>query len=202
MKFANSPEVGQKMDEAFIALEEKNRMLKGIFNKNYNKEGFNQNRLGEVIKIFSDEDFTDSNEDLIGRIYEYFLGNFFRDRGQKGGEFYTPKSVVQLMVRIVKPLSGTIYDPACGTGGILVQSKRYIQEHGGNINNIIVYGQEFNNITWKLAKLNLILNGFLLKDNDDEKVLGEKSADTFTEDQHKSMKFDYVMANPPFNMKK
>ncbi|MCP4336978.1 MAG: N-6 DNA methylase [Mycoplasma sp.] len=201
MKFASSSEIGQKMDEAFIELEEKNPMLRGIFNKNYNSEGVDQNRLGEVVKIFSDEDFTKAKEDLIGRIYEYFLGNFFKDRGQKGGEFYTPQTIVKLIVNLITPLSGTIYDPACGTGGMLIQAKRFIQSHGGNIDNVSVYGQEFNNVTWKLAKLNLILNGFPLIDNDDKGVLGDKSADTFTKDQHRDSKFDYIMANPPFNLK-
>ncbi len=201
MQYASSPEIGLKMDEAFITLESKNPMLNGIFNKNYNSEGIDQNRLGEVVKIFSDEDFTKAKEDLIGRIYEYFLGNFFKDRGQKGGEFYTPKTIVELIVNIIQPLSGTIYDPACGTGGMLIQAKRFIQNHGGNIDNVSVYGQEFNNVTWKLAKLNLILNGFPLVDNDENGVLGNSSADTFTNDQHKNQKFDFIMANPPFNLK-
>lgn len=201
MKYASSPEIGIKMDEAFIALENGNPMLNGIFNKNYNSEGIDQNRLGEVVKVFSDEDFTTAKEDIIGRIYEYFLGKFFKDRGQKGGEFYTPKSIVELIVHLIKPLKGSIYDPACGTGGMLVQAKRFIEQQGGNINEVSVYGQEFNNITWKLAKLNLILNGFPLIDNDDNGVLGEKSADTFGSDQHMYKKFDFIMANPPFNMK-
>lgn len=203
MKFANTPEVGTKLDQAFIELEEANKMLRGIFNKNYNKEGLDQNKLGEVVRIFSDEDFSQSEEeDIIGRIYEYFLGNFFKDRGQKGGEFYTPNSIVQLMVNLLKPTKGTIYDPACGTGGILVQSKRYIEEHNGDVSKITVYGQEYNNVTWKLAKLNLVLNGFPLQDTNGYGVLGETSADTFTNDQHKNKKFDFVMANPPFNLKK
>lgn len=203
MKFANTPEVGTKLDQAFIELEEANKMLRGIFNKNYNKEGLDQNKLGEVVRIFSDEDFSQSEEeDIIGRIYEYFLGNFFKDRGQKGGEFYTPTSIVQLMVNLLKPTKGTIYDPACGTGGILVQSKRYIEEHHGDVSKITVYGQEYNNVTWKLAKLNLVLNGFPLQDTNGYGVLGETSADTFSNDQHKNKKFDFVMANPPFNLKK
>lgn len=203
MKFANTPEVGTKLDQAFIELEEANKMLRGIFNKNYNKEGLDQNKLGEVVRIFSDEDFSQSEEeDIIGRIYEYFLGNFFKDRGQKGGEFYTPTSIVQLMVNLLKPAKGTIYDPACGTGGILVQSKRYIEEHHGDVSKITVYGQEYNNVTWKLAKLNLVLNGFPLQDTNGYGVLGETSADTFSNDQHKNKKFDFVMANPPFNLKK
>jgi len=140
--------IGEKLDDAFIQLEKDNPMLRGIFNKNYNREGLDQTRLGEVVRTFSNEDFSaDSQEDLIGRIYEFFLGKFFKDRGQKGGEFYTPDSIVKLMVHILKPLKGTIYDPACGTGGILVQSKRYIEENKGDTRQITVYGQEFNNTT-------------------------------------------------------
>lgn len=202
MQYANTSEIGQKMDQAFIELEKNNKMLQGIFNKNYNREGLDQIKLGEVVRIFSDEDFSqEDQEDIIGRVYEYFLGIFFKDRGQKGGEFYTPTSIVKLMVNILKPMRGTIYDPACGTGGILVQSKRYIEEHKGDVTKITVFGQEYNNITWKLAKLNLVLNGFPLVDSNENGVLGENSADTFTNDQHKTKKFDYVMANPPFNMK-
>lgn len=202
IKFANSSEIGEKIDTAFIKLENENEMLRGIFSKNFNREGMDQAKLGNVIKIFSNEDFTKENdEDIIGRIYEYFLGKFFRDRGQGGGEFYTPTSIVQLMVNLIKPMKGTIYDPACGSGGILIQSKRYIEEHGGKPEDITAYGQEYNNVTWKLAKLNLVLNGFPLLDTDGNGVLGQRSADTFTDDQHKNLKFDYVMANPPFNMK-
>ncbi|MDQ7982888.1 MAG: class I SAM-dependent DNA methyltransferase [Spiroplasma sp.] len=202
MTFANTPDIGNKLDEAFIELENTNKMLVGIFNKNYNKEGLDQKKLGGVVKIFSDEDFSQNEEeDIIGRIYEYFLGHFFRDRGQKGGEFYTPTSIVQLMVNVLKPMKGTIYDPCCGTGGILVQSKRYIKEHHGDVANMIAFGQEYNNVTWKLAKLNLVLNGFALFDTHDNGVLGELSADTFANDLHKNKKFDFVMANPPFNLK-
>ncbi|AOG60382.1 type I restriction enzyme, M subunit [Spiroplasma helicoides] len=202
MSYANDSKIGEVLDNAFLRLEESNSMLQGIFNKNYNKEGVDQVRLGEVIKIFSDEDFSDDDEDIIGRIYEYFLGKFFRDRGQSGGEFYTPTSIVQLMVNLISPTKGTIYDPACGSGGILVQSKKYIESHGGKLEDITVYGQEFNNVTWKLAKLNLVLNGFPLLDTEQNGVLGQRSADTFTDDQHKNKLFDFIMANPPFNMKK
>lgn len=148
MSFTNTEKIGEKLDEAFMKLEAQNEILKGIFNKNFNKEGIDQIKLEDVIKIFSDEDLSeDDNEDMIGRVYEYFLGKFFKDRGQKGGEFYTATSIVKLMVNLIKPLKGTIYDPACGTGGILVQAKRYIQEHDGKIEDITVYGQEYNNVT-------------------------------------------------------
>ena len=203
MQYANSPKLGEVIDNAFLKLENANYILRGIFNKNFNREGLDQVKLGEVIKIFSDEDLSqEENEYIIGRIYEYFLGKFFRDRGQSGWEFYTPTSIVKLMVNFLKPTHGTIYDPACGTGGILVQSKMYIESQGGQLSDITVYGQEYNNVTWKLAKLNLVLNGFSLEDTEGNGVLGQRSADTFTDDQHKNKKFDFVMANPPFNMKK
>lgn len=203
MTYSNDPKIGEIIDNAFTRLEDENEILKGIFIKNFNREGLDQIKLGEVIKIFSDEDLSvQEDEDVIGRIYEYFLGKFFRDRGQSGGEFYTPTSIVQLMVHLLKPVKGRIYDPACGSGGILVQSKRYLEANGGKINDITVYGQEYNNVTWKLAKLNLVLNGFSLEDAQKEAVLGEKSADTFADDQHNNKNFDFVMANPPFNMKK
>ncbi|MCL8209779.1 type I restriction-modification system subunit M [Spiroplasma attinicola] len=203
MKFANTPEIGNKLDEAFIELETQNKMLTGIFNKNYNQEGLDQKKLGEVVKIFSDEDFSQKEEeDIIGRIYEYFLRHFFKDRGQKGGEFYTPTSIVRLMVSVLKPMIGTIYDPCCGSGGILVQARKYIKEHHGDIKNMTAFGQEYNIVTWKLAKLNLVLNGFPLEDTDHNPVLGETSGDTFANDLHKNRKFDFVMANPPFNIKK
>lgn len=203
MQFANTNEIGVKLDHAFLLLEEKNLDLAGLFNKNYNSEGLDQIKLGNVVKVFSDEDFTKKGgEDLVGRIYEFFLGKFFKDRGQKGGEFYTPESIVKLMVNVLKPMTGKIYDPACGTGGILVQAKHYIEEHGGKITNIFVYGQEYNSVTWKLAKLNLVLNSFPLEDVKHHPVLGTRAADSFAVDQHKGLKFDFAMANPPFNMKK
>ncbi|WP_342268462.1 class I SAM-dependent DNA methyltransferase [Spiroplasma endosymbiont of Aspidapion aeneum] len=203
INYANSEKIGEVMDKAFIKLENENKMLKNVFDKNYNRESIDQNKLGDVVKIFSEEDFSsEEDEDIVGRIYEYFLGHFFKDRGQKGGEFYTPTSIVELMINILKPLRGKIYDPACGTGGILVQSKRYINQNKGNFNLITVYGQEYNNITWKLAKLNILLHGFSLYDANDRSTLGEMSADTFTNDLHSMQKFDYVLANPPFNMKK
>jgi type I restriction enzyme M protein len=148
MEYATTNKIGEKIDNAFLKLEQENPKLNGVFNKNYNSEGIDQIKLGEVIRIFSDEDFSkDVHEDIIGRIYEYFLGKFFKDRGQKGGEFYTPTSIVQLIISILKPQRGSIYDPACGTGGMLVQSKRYIESHGGNVTDIMCYGQEYNNVT-------------------------------------------------------
>ena len=201
MNYSQTNEIGLKIDEAFIALEKENKMLNGLFNKNYNKEGIDQNKLGEIVKIFSNENFIDDQEDIIGKIYEHFLENFFRDKDKEGEKFYTPKSIIKLIVNLIKPLEGSIYDPCCGTARMLIQAKRHIEENGGNIDNIVVYGQEYNNISWKLAKLNLILNGFPLEDIQNKEVLGKKSANTFTNDQHINEKFDFIMANPIFNKK-
>lgn len=205
MKFVNTPSIGEVLDDALIELGKANEELQGIFSATYNDEDIDKTRLSEVIKIFQYGDLSNHGEDILGRIYEYFLGNFFLKRGQKGGEFYTPRSIVRLITLFLKPTKGRIYDPACGTGGMLVQAKQYIESVEGNLNEITVYGQEFNKTTWNLAKLNLILNGFsILNINDKgelEGALGKQSADTFTNDQHKDRVFDYIMANPPFNLK-
>ncbi len=198
-------EIGLALDNAIDALGKANSSLRGLFTTSYNDSKIDKTKLGEVVKIFQSDNLGEHGEDVLGRIYEYFLGNFFLKRGQKGGEFYTPKSIVRLITMFLKPTKGKIYDPCCGSAGMLVQAKQYIDEIGGNINNITVYGQEYNETTWKLAKLNLVLNGMsIFNTNDrnvDEGALGEKSADTFTEDQHKGKVFDFIMANPPFNLK-
>lgn len=198
-------EIGKAIDDALLELSKENDDLHGIFSLIYNDD-LDKTRLSNVIKIFENEQLSDKSEDIIGRIYEFFLGKFFLKRGQRGGEFYTPSSVVKLIVNILKPLSGKIYDPACGSGGMFVQSKQYIQEHNGNINSISVYGQEFNKINWNLGKLNLIIHGFKIKNknmktNSDEDALGAQPGDTFIVDQHPGKKFNFIMANPPFNSK-
>ncbi|WP_051619141.1 type I restriction-modification system subunit M [[Mycoplasma] collis] len=196
----NQPDkIGQIIDDAFIALENSNPELKGLFEKNFNRSDLDKERLIELIKIFSNKDFANFQDDIIGRIYEYFLGNFFKKQGQKGGEFYTPISIVKLMVSIINPQENVkIYDPACGTGGMFVQTKQYLKSKNKDTNQIKVYGQEFSNQTWKLARINLIVNGFSVSDTH----LGERSEDTFNEDLSGKEKFDIVLANPPFNMKK
>ncbi len=198
-KFAASNEIGEKIDQAFIELENKNEDLKGLFDKKYNREELDQQKLGMVISEFSDIDILKEGEDIMGRVYEYFLGEFFKKQGQKGGEFYTPKSITRLLIDIIDPKEGLIYDPACGTGGLFIQSKQHIIENNGDFSKLTIYGQEYQNKTWKLARINLLINGFNINDTH----LGNKSADTFSEDQHKDKNdFDYVIANPPFNQKK
>ncbi len=196
--FASQSNIGSIIDNAFTEIEELNPELRGLFDKNYNREELDQNKLGQVVSEFSNIDLNEFGEDVIGRVYEYFLGEFFLKQGQKGGEFYTPKSVVDLICRIVDPHEGKIYDPTAGTGGMFVQARKSLIKQGKeNPNSIVAYGQEYQNKTWKLSKVNLLLHGFPIENI----KLGAKSADTFTEDQHKGERFDYVMANPPFNVK-
>ncbi len=197
-QFASQPEIGRVIDNAFEEIEEVNIDLRGLFDKNYNREELDQSKLGQVVSEFSNINLDEMDEDIIGRTYEYFLGEFFLKQGQKGGEFYTPKSIVDLIVRLVKPSKGKVYDPTAGTGGMLVQARESILKAGGNPEDIVAYGQEYQNKTWKLSKVNLLLHGFNIKNIH----LGNKSADTFTEDQFKDEKFDYILANPPFNVKK
>ncbi|MGY6172447.1 N-6 DNA methylase [Candidatus Mycoplasma pogonae] len=197
--FATDSSIGQKISEAFTLIENENRSLNGLFEKNYSREDLDQNKLGKVISVFSNVETSKYGEDILGRTYEYFLGEFFRKQGQKGGEFYTPKSVVDLMVRIIEPKENSdIYDPCCGTGGMLLQCKQFLEENNKSTIGVNFYGQEYQNNTWKIAKINLLLNGV----NFEAVKLGDYSADTFTNDLHVTKKdFDYILANPPFNVK-
>lgn len=194
-KFSNSEELGKVLDEAFIEIEKENNELKNILPKTYSKLEVDQRRLGELIDLFTNKlDLTHSTGDFIGQVYEYFLGKFARNLGQKGGEFYTPKCVVELLVNMIEPYSGKVYDPCCGSGGMFVQSANFIKEHQGNVDKISVYGQELNATTWRLAKMNLVIRGI-------DADLGDSNADTFHNDKHKSLRADYTLANPPFNIK-
>lgn len=196
-KHASQPTIGEIIDNAFEELEKANHELLGLFEKNYNRESLDQGRLGEVVSQFTNMNLEEFGEDIIGRTYEYFLGEFFKKQGQKGGEFYTPMSIVRLMVEIVNPKKGKLYDPAAGTGGMLVQARKHLVEQNEDTSMLMAYGQEFQNKTWKLSRINLLLHGFPI----DNIKMGSKSADTFTEDLHKGERFDYFLANPPFNLK-
>ena len=196
--FSTSVEIGQVLDYAFEQIENSNEELLGIFDKNYAREYLDQIKLGKVVSIFSNVDLSEYGEDVIGRTYEYFLGEFFIKQGQKGGEFYTPKSIVSLMVNLINPISGKLYDPCCGTGGMFVQAKQHLSKTNKSSNHLKIFGQEYQNKTWKLAKINLLLQGF----NSNMIMLGHESANTFTNDLHKGEKVDYILANPPFNLKK
>lgn len=192
---AKLPEIGQTIDSALDAIEKENHTLKGVLPKNYSRPELDKRILGEIIDLFSNMDVGGSiarEKDVLGRVYEYFLGRFAASEGKGGGEFYTPKSIVTLMVEMIQPFKGYVYDPACGSGGMFVQSLKFVEEHAGNTFDISVYGQESNPTTWKLAKMNLAIRGI-------ENNLGAKNADTFHEDLHTTLKADYVLANPPFN---
>lgn len=194
-KYSNSEELGKVLDEAFIEIEQENSELKNILPKTYSKLEVDQRRLGELIDLFTNKlDLKDSTGDFIGQVYEYFLGKFARNLGQKGGEFYTPRCVVELLVNMIEPYSGKVYDPCCGSGGMFVQSANFVKEHQGNVDSISVYGQELNATTWRLAKMNLVIRGI-------DADLGDSNADTFHNDKHKALRADYILANPPFNIK-
>ncbi|MGL4362455.1 MAG: type I restriction-modification system subunit M [Cellulosilyticaceae bacterium] len=188
-------EIGQVVDTALDAIEKENDSLREVLPKNYSRPELDKRILGEIIDLFTNINVGGEEareKDVLGRVYEYFLGKFAANEGKGGGEFYTPKCIVKLMVEMVEPYKGYVYDPACGSGGMFVQSQNFIKEHSGNTFDISVYGQESNPTTWKLAKMNLAIRGI-------ENNLGSKNADTYHDDLHKTLKADFVLANPPFN---
>ena len=188
--------IGEILDNALDLIEKENPSLKGVLFKIYNSPDFRNVNLGEIIDLFTNMKLGTkeaSEKDMLGRVYEYFLGQFASKDGQKGGEFYTPACIVKTMVEMIEPYSGRVYDPACGSGGMFVQSLKFIENHQGNIRNVSIYGQEKNPTTWKLAKMNLAIRSI-------DGNLGKFAADTFHEDLHKDLKADYILANPPFNI--
>ncbi|MCG7331859.1 type I restriction-modification system subunit M [Salinicoccus roseus] len=191
---SKKPEIGQIIDKAMIAIEKENESLKGVLPKDFSRPALDKDKLGGIIDLFTFKvgDAESRKQDVLGRVYEYFISKFASAEGKNAGEFYTPSSVVKLLVEMIEPYKGRIYDPCCGSGGMFVQSERFIEEHQGRLDDIAIYGQEYNLTTWKLAKMNLAIRGI---DND----LGESHADTFHNDQHKGLKADYILANPPFN---
>ena len=194
-KRSKQAEIGQIVDSALDAIEKENDSLRGVLPKNYSRPELDKRILGEIIDLFTNINVggkEGKEKDILGRVYEYFLGKFAANEGKGGGEFYTPKSIVALMVEMIQPFKGYVYDPACGSGGMFVQSLKFVEEHSGSTFDISVYGQESNPTTWKLAKMNLAIRGI-------ENNLGSKNADTFHEDLHKNLKADYILANPPFN---
>lgn len=176
-----------------------NPTLGGTLPRLYNKDNIDQRRLGELIDLFNSARFSRQGEhrarDLMGEVYEYFLGNFARAEGKRGGEFFTPPSVVKVIVEVLEPSSGRVYDPCCGSGGMFVQTEKFIYEHDGDPKDVSIYGQESIEETWRMAKMNLAIHGI------DNKGLGARWSDTFARDQHPDVQMDYVMANPPFNIK-
>ena len=194
---STTPSIGMTIDAAMEQIENKNPKLRGILPKNFARPELNQARLGEVVKLFSNIKMHDhgNEKDLLGRAYEYCLSHFAEQEGKNAGEFYTPSSVVRTIVEVLKPFNGRVYDPCCGSGGMFVQSAKFIENHGGKLKDISVYGQESNPTTWKLAQMNLAIRGI-------DANLGPHNADTFTNDLFPHEKMDYIMANPPFNDKK
>ena len=193
---ATSTDIGKVIDNAMEAIEKENESLKGVLTKNYSRPELDKTRLGELVTLFTNIEVGSNaaqEKDVLGRVYEYFLGHFASAEGKLGGEFYTPSCVVRTLVEMIEPFEGQIYDPACGSGGMFCQSARFVKEHQGNVNDISIFGQESNPTTWKLAKMNLAIRGL-------EANLGKHNADSFHDDQHKTLKANFILANPPFNV--
>lgn len=192
---AHDPEIGQVIDDAMRAIEKENVRLKDILPKNFARPELDKRRLGEVVDLFTNIKMIEhgSEKDILGRTYEYCLSMFAEQEGKRGGEFFTPSCVVRTLVEVLQPFKGRVYDPCCGSGGMFVQSAKFVENHSGNINDISIYGQDSNPTTWKLAQMNLAIRGI-------EPDLGKYAADTFLDDQHPTMRADYIMANPPFNL--
>lgn len=189
---AKQPTIGVLIDEAMEAVERDNISLKGVLPKNYAREALDKRRLGELIDLFTNITFQSNNsKDLLGQVYEYFMGMFADSEGKHGGEFYTPHSIVNLLVEMLEPYRGRIYDPACGSGGMFVQSEKFVEEHAGRLGDIAIYGQELNETTWRLAKMNMAIRGI------DADI---RRGDTFHDDKFPDLKADYIIANPPFNI--
>lgn len=192
---AKQADIGVRIDLALEAIEADNPRLKGILDKRFGRTQLEPGKLGELVDLISTIGFGVGHhaKDLLGEVYEYFLGQFASAEGKKGGQFYTPASVVKVLVEVLAPHQGRVYDPACGSGGMFVQSEKFIEAHGGKLDDISIYGQEANPTTWRLVAMNLAIRGFAAD-------LGKEPADTFHRDQHPDLKADYVLANPPFNI--
>ena len=192
---AHTPEIGSVIDEAMRSIEKENKRLKDILPKNFARPELDKRRLGDVVDLFTNIQMIEhgSEKDILGRTYEYCLSKFAEQEGKLAGEFYTPSCVVRTLVEVLQPYHGRVYDPCCGSGGMFVQSAKFIENHSGNINDISVYGQDSNPTTWKMAQMNLAIRGI-------DADLGKYNADTFFNDCHPTMRADYIMANPPFNL--
>ena len=187
---AHTPEIGVVIDDAMRAIEKENHRLKDILPKNFARPELDKRRLGDVVDLFTNVQMIEQGEekDILGRTYEYCLSMFAEQEGKRGGEFFTPSCVVRTLVEVLRPFKGRVYDPCCGSGGMFVQSARFVESHSGNINNIAIYGQDSNPTTWKMAQMNLAIRGI-------EPDLGSYAADTFLDDRHPTMRADYIMAN-------
>lgn len=192
---AHTPEIGKVIDNAMRLIESENDKLKGILPKNFARQELDKRRLGEVVDLFTNVQMAEKGDtrDILGRTYEYCLSKFAEAEGKNAGEFYTPACVVRTLVEIIQPYHGRVYDPCCGSGGMFVQSAEFVKNHQGKIDDLSIYGQESNPTTWKMATMNLAIRGI-------DANLGEFNADTFFNDVHKNERFDFVLANPPFNL--
>lgn len=193
---AKQPEIGRLLDEGMEAIERENPSLRGVLAKDYARPVLDKRRLGELIDLISTIGLggkENNARDVLGRVYEYFLGQFAGKEGKKAGEFYTPRPIVKLLVEMIEPYKGRVYDPCCGSSGMFVQSEEFIRAHGGRLGDISIFGQESNPTTWRLANMNLAIRGI-------EANLGLEAADTFHQDLHPDLKADFILANPPFNM--
>lgn len=191
---AKQPTIGQLVDDAMESIERDNPQLKGVLPKEYARPGLDKLRLGQLIDLVTNIPLGDResrSKDILGRVYEYFLSQFASAEGKKGGEFYTPRCVVKLLVEMIEPFKGRVYDPCCGSSGMFVQSEEFIAAHGGKLGDISIYGQESNYTTWRLAKMNLAIRGI-----DGQIAHG----DSFHNDRHPDLKADFILANPPFNV--
>lgn len=192
---AKQDDIALKIDTALYTIEKNNPALKGALPDNYySRLHIDTTKLASLLDEINRINTDDKENDIIGRIYEYFLSKFALAEGKGKGEFYTPKSIVNLIAEMLEPYDGILYDPCCGSGGMFVQSIKFVEAHSGNKKNVSIYGQEYTNTTFKLAKMNLAIRGISAN-------LGEMAANTFTNDQHKDLKADFIMANPPFNQK-
>ena len=193
---AKQSSIGKDVDDAMLAIEANNASLKGVLPKDYARPALNKVMLGELIDLVSGIGMAaeaDRSRDILGRVYEYFLGGFAGAEGKRGGEFYTPRSVVQLLVEMLEPYKGRVYDPCCGSGGMFVQSEKFVEEHGGRIGDIAIYGQESNYTTWRLAKMNLAVRGI-------DADIRWNNEGSFHKDELPDLKANFILANPPFNV--
>lgn len=193
---AKQPDIGKRIDDALTLIEAENPKLKGILDKRYARAQLPDGKLGELTDLVSTIGFgDDANKarDVLGQVYEYFLGQFASAEGKKGGQFYTPASIVKTLVAVLAPHHGKVYDPCCGSGGMFVQSEKFIEAHGGKLGDVSIYGQESNPTTWRLAAMNLAIRGIDFN-------LGREPGDTFTKNQHPDLRADFILANPPFNI--
>lgn len=193
---AKSPDIGKRIDDALTIIEIENPKLKGILDKRYARAQLPDGKLGELVDLISTIGFGDNPStarDILGQVYEYFLGMFANAEGKRGGQFYTPASIVKTLVAVLSPHSGKVYDPCCGSGGMFVQSEKFIEAHGGKLGDVAIYGQEANPTTWRLAAMNLAIRGIDFN-------LGREPEDTFTKNQHPDLRADFILANPPFNI--